>query len=174
VPKRWIAGGLAALALWPASALASAPSAVYSRVLQAYTATGSVPTCRFTSQQLVAVEGSVDTYGQQYGADFTVAIQTVLAGQATGICSHHHHRARFSASPGSAAAGPRPPASVTAATTSGIPAPLIALGIVAALGALGALLAALALRPGASSEWRHSWEEARYRMGLRGARRRGR
>lgn len=164
--RRLIAAAVAVLVLWPASGLAAGPGNVYASVLHAYQS-GSVPPCRFTSQQLSTALGDVDTYGQQYDADFIAAIQTALALRASGQCSKHHH-ALTVGSRAHGPAGPQVPASVTAATSSGVPAPLIALGIVAAglacAAALAAVVGVLGGR-GAPTEWRHGWAEARYRAG---------
>src|SRR5436305_345785 len=160
MPKRWIGGALALLALSPASAGASASAGLYARVLHAYQTTGSVSACRFSSQQLSSVLGSVDTYGQQYYADFIATIQTALAARAAGQCSKTH-RAAIPASAARGPTGPQLPPSVTSPTSSGVPAPLVALGILAAALALAALLAVLARRGTGSSEWSHGWAEAR-------------
>ena len=65
-------------------------------------------------------------------------------------------------------AGPVPGApnlpSITASSSSGVPAPLIALGVAAALLAGAAGLAALARRRAAPSDWGHGWAETRYRL----------
>jgi hypothetical protein len=164
MPRRLITGGLAVLALWPASAGAAGPSSLYNSVLHAYQTGGSVPPCRFSSQQLETALGDVDTYGQQYYADFIAAIQTALAARASGTCSKTH-RLTTPVSGGQASGGPRLPASVTASTSSGVPAPLVVLGIAAAVLACAAVLAALVGRRGAPAEWRHGWAEARYRAG---------
>lgn len=162
--KRWMCGALAALVISPAPAIADGPGGLYARVLHAYQTSGSVPACQFSSSQLSTALGAVDTYGQQYYADFIAAIQTALASRAAGACSKHHHRV-VSASSGGQPPGPRPPASVTSATSSGVPAPMIALGILAALGALAGILVTLGAGAGGSSEWRHAWAEARWRAG---------
>lgn len=162
MPKRFIGGLVAALVLWPAAASGAGPSDVYARVLRAYQTTGSIPACRFTSQQLSAALGDVDTYGQQYFADFISAIQTALAARATGGCSKKRHRIA-SVSGGRLATGLKLPTSVTAATSAGVPAPLIALGIAAAALACAAGLSVLVGRRGTPAGWRHGWAEARYR-----------
>jgi hypothetical protein len=171
MPKRWIGGALAALvlglALSPSPAGAAGPSGVYAQVLHAYQTNGSVPACRFSSQQLSSALGSVDTYGQQYYADFIGAIQNALAIRASGACS----KTRLTIGVGGGSEGPPLPPSVTSSTASGIPAPMIALGIVAVALALAGGLGVLAGQRGGGAEWRHAWDEARYRAGLR--RRRG-
>ena len=163
--KRWIVGAAAVMALWPATAPAVGSSGVYTAVLHVYQTNGSVPPCRFTSQQLSAAQAQVDTYGQQYYADFIAAIQTALTAQASGACSRTHV-ALAGGGGGRAPAGPALPASVTSATSSGVPAPMIALGIAAAVLALAAALSVVVgRRGGPPGQWRHAWAEARYRSG---------
>jgi hypothetical protein len=162
--KRFTAGILAGLALWPASALASSPSTLYGRVLHTYQSHGSIEACQFTSSQLTSVLSSVDTYGQQYYADFIAAIQSALAARASGACSKAHHL-NVGAGAGHVPPGPSLPSSITASTSSGPPAPLMALGIAAALMAGAAGLATLARRRSSPSDWGHGWAETRYRLG---------
>jgi len=162
--KRLTAGILVGLAVWPTLAAASGPSSLYGRVLQSYQTHGSIPPCLFTSPELSSALNSVDTYGQQYYADFIGAIQSALAARASGSCSKGHR-------PASArAAGPLPgtpslPSSVTASSSSGVPAPLIALGAAAAVLAAATGLAALGRRRAAPSDWGHGWAQTRYRVG---------
>lgn len=165
--KRWIVGALAGLILSPATAQAAGSPGIYSRVLHAYSlsSSGSVPACKFTSQQLSSALGSVDTYGQQYFADFIAAIQTALAARAAGACSGH--RRIISGAGGNGTGGPRLPASLTAASSSGVPAPLLVLGIAAAVLAIAAALVVVLGQSAALAQWRHSWAEARYRLGGR-------
>jgi hypothetical protein len=116
-------------AMAPASAAASAAGA-YQRVLHAYERSGSIPPCQFSGAELESALGGVDTYGAQYFADFTEAVQAALTARAGGECS-------ASAAPVPAAAGPASNAvaalpAVTAATSAGVPAPLIVLAILAA------------------------------------------
>ncbi|HEY1523326.1 MAG TPA: hypothetical protein VGF70_09980 [Solirubrobacteraceae bacterium] len=162
--KWFTAGILAGLVLWPAAAVASGPSSLYGRVLQTYQTHGSIPPCLFTSPQLASALNSVDTYGQQYYADFIGAIQAAQDARASGSCSKGHHPAVAHAT-GSAPAGPRLPTSVTASTSSGVPAPLIALGVAAALLAGATGLAVLGRGRAASSDWGHGWAQTRYRVG---------
>jgi hypothetical protein len=149
------------------------PSTVYTRVLHAYQTTGRVPPCEFTSPQLASALNSVDTYGQQYYADFIGAIQTALTARASGVCSQtsrhplgavaHYGRGSSGQIPGA----PALPSSITAPTRSGLP--LLPVLLVA----LGALLAAAAAfswwarmrgwEPGWATSWRHGAAEARYR-----------
>ena len=73
----------------PPAALLAAPQAradIYSQVLRTYQAHGSIPPCQFTSAQLSAALKGIDTYGAQYFADFTDAVQAALAERASGGC----------------------------------------------------------------------------------------
>lgn len=162
--RRLTAGMLVGLALWPASAAASRAGSLYARVLQSYQTHGSIPPCLFTSPQLSSALNSVDTYGQQYYADFIGAIQSALAARASGSCSKGHRPASAQA-PGPVPGGPGLPSSVTTSTSSGVPAPLIALGAAAAVLAAATGLAALGGRRAASSDWGHGWAQTRYRLG---------
>jgi hypothetical protein len=161
--KRFAGRILVCLALWPASTAAAAPATLYGRVLHLYQARGSIPPCRFSSPELASVLSSVDTYGQQYYADFIAAIQTAINARASGACSGSRHL--VSPAAGGVSAGPRLPSSVTAPTSSDAPAPLIALGIAAALLAGAAGLGALARSRFVPSDWSHGWAETRYRLG---------
>src|SRR2546430_2339135 len=82
----------AVLSAGPAVAVGPAES-LYTRVLHAYQANGRIPPCEFTSSQLESALSDVDTYGQQYYADFIGAIQAALTARASGACSGKHHRA---------------------------------------------------------------------------------
>lgn len=147
--------------------LVAAPAAgasPYSQVLQAYQSTGSVPPCRFSSLQLAAALHGIDTYGQQYFADFSDAVQSALAARAAGACVPGTHRAL--------AVGPAPqaplPASATPATGANLPLPLLALAgltllLVIAVGT-NAVLRNGGWDPGWTAAWRHAWGEAGYRM----------
>jgi hypothetical protein len=158
----------------PQPAIAAGPRGVYAQVLQTYQTRGSIPACKFTSQQLASALNGVDTYGQQYYADFIGAIQTALAARASGQCASSHLRG------GALPAGPGPartplPQSVTSATSAGVPAPIVLLAVVGALLALTAALAAWVRARGVaddqagprarSARWRHGISEARYRAG---------
>lgn len=147
------------LVLAPAAGASS-----YSQVLQAYQSTGSVPPCRFSSPQLEAALRGIDTYGQQYFADFSDAIQSALAAQAAGACTPGAHHAP---SRGIAPQAPLPP-SVTSATNGTVPLPLLALAGLTIL-LLVATLANWVMRsagwePGWAAAWRHAWGDLSYRM----------
>lgn len=167
MPLRRPAGlTLLILALCPAGA-GAAPNA-YSQVLAAYQANGSVPPCQFTSAQLQQALKGVDTYGEQYFADFTNAVQTALAARASGACSPGSRvRAPGVAAPGSGFTAP----GVTAPTASGVPAPIAVLAaLTLALAAAGAVVL-LGRSRGWDPRWmawlRHAAGEAAYRAGSR-------
>jgi hypothetical protein len=155
---------LAALALVASAAQAS----TYSDILHAYESHGSVPPCQFSSQQLESALKGVDTYGAQYFADFTAAIQSALAARGTGACAP-----QSAATPALGGLPARnaalPSVSVTAATDSGIPAPIALMAIVAAILAMvGAVFALARVRgwdPAWAAGWQHAWSEAGYRVG---------
>jgi hypothetical protein len=152
---------------------ASRASGLYTRVLHAYQANGRVPPCEFTSPQLASALNGMDTYGQQYYADFIAAINAALTARAGGVCSGSHHRSgirtgRPSGGTSARIPGGALPSSVTAPTSSGLPLPML---LVIVLGAL--LAAAVAVPrwarvggrgPLSDTSWRHAASEARYRM----------
>jgi hypothetical protein len=158
---------LLALVLLPAT---SAQASAYSRVLQTYQQRGSIPPCQFTTSQLSAALKSVDTYGAQYFADFTNAIQDALSSRAGGACSG---AVAGAGATGQTSAGALhvalPSGGVTAATGADFPAPIIMLAVLAALLALAALVVSLFRLRGAEPAlvpwWRHLWGEAGYRAG---------
>jgi hypothetical protein len=133
----------------PASASAAG---AYQQVLHVYEHEGSIPPCQFTSAQLQSALNGVDTYGAQYFADFTQAIQAALSSRAGGSCSPAAPAAPGGSSGGGASGGPvaPPPAvSLTAATSAGVPLPLALLGGLAVTGVvLGAGLAVMRRRTG--------------------------
>jgi hypothetical protein len=141
-----------------APTLGAAPSA-YQAVLRVYEQHGTVAACQFSPAQLQSALKGVDSYGAQYFADFTQAIQNALTIRASGSCSAGAGLSGSAAgSAGSAGpAGPAgpvgavgPPAHfgpVTAATSAGVPAPLALMGVLAAAAALcGAGAAAVRTR----------------------------
>src|SRR5205085_6125127 len=132
------------------------------QVLSAYQAQGSIPPCRFTSAQLSNALKGIDTYGQQYFADFTDAVQTALAQRASGACLAGAKHA-------TAVLPPLRPGLLTAPTDAGVPAPILAmavLGLAIAI-ALAVTAAARAARwePEWLARWRHTCAEASYRIG---------
>jgi hypothetical protein len=64
-----------------------ARASAYSSVLRVYETKGTIPPCQFSSRTLNSALANVDTYGAQYFADFTNAIQTALDNRAAGVCA---------------------------------------------------------------------------------------
>ena len=120
--------------------IAIAGPSVYLSVLHVYESQGTIPACRFSSPQLEDALRGVDTYGAQYFADFTQAIQGALSTRAAGACSGSDAGAGSRPSIPARISGP--PAQfgpLIAATSAGVPAPLVLLGVLAAaLTAFGA------------------------------------
>lgn len=111
----------------------------YETVLRVYEQGGAVPPCQFSAATLAQALKGVDSYGAQYFADFTQAIDNALSVRAAGACSGTPHRDRGSARAVSGAgrpgAGSGPgvgiPAhlgALTASTGGSPPAPLLLLG----------------------------------------------
>jgi hypothetical protein len=127
---------------------ATAPSAqaasAYQQVLHAYEQGASIPPCRFSGATLAAALKGVDSYGAQYFADFTQAVNDALSIRAEGACSASVRRDRGGA--GARAQGRSGPGvgipphmtALTAATGGSVPAPLLLLGVLAAAGAVAA------------------------------------
>ena len=165
--RRLLGLTLAALALLPASALASA----YTQVLRVYQADGSIPPCRFSSTELAAAMKGVDTYGQQYFADFTNAVQSALAARASGSCAPG--RPARASTPIALSRGPALPASVTSSTDANVPAPILLMAAIALLLAAAAAVAAVSRAFGLdapwAAAWRHAWAETAWRAGGRWA-----
>ena len=169
--RRWLylVLALAALTLPPGPARAGGISPLYNRVLHAYRAYGRIPPCEFTSPSLATALSEVDSYGQQYFADFIAAIQTALTARASGACSGLHKRAvgvTGRTNGGASLPGaPALPSSVTSPTGSGLPLPLILLLVLSGL--VGGSLALIPWwrsrgREGWAAGWRHGAAEARY------------
>jgi hypothetical protein len=162
---------LLALAVLPPALLAptSARASDYSRILQVYQQRGSVPPCQFSAGQLSSALRSVDTYGAQYFADFTNAIQDALSARAGGACSG---AAASVAAGGQGASGTDvslPPGPVTAPTQADLPLPMILLGalavVLAAAAALVLAFRALAWEPAIAGWWRDLWAQTSDRAG---------
>jgi hypothetical protein len=157
---------LALVPLAPGPARAS----VYTDVLHVYQRTGSIPPCQFSSEQLSAALRQIDTYGQQYFADFSNAVQTALTARAGGACSAAALNPSQAAlhAPAGIAAPPLPP-SVTSPANAGIPAPIVLMTVVIVLVAVvlaaRAIAVATGFQPRWSLRWRHAWGEAGYRIG---------
>ena len=162
---RVIAALSSTLLLLPVTQVHASTSA-YSKVLASYKRTGTVAGCSFSSAELQSALKGVDTYGAQYFADFTNAIQAALAQRASGGCQRARHGGSLDiGNPHQRA--PAPPASITAATGASLPAPMVLLCVLAALVALiGGIVTLAYLRgwdPGWAVAWRHAWAEAGYR-----------
>jgi hypothetical protein len=147
---------------------ASAGASIYSQVLRAYETNGSIPPCQFTSPQLQNALKGIDTYGAQYFADFTNAVQDALASRAAGTCSPHPKQP--AAVPAGGTHGqPLRLGPVTAATGSSLPAPMLMLAVFGALlavcGAIGGLAWWRGWSPSWARAWGHAWSEAGHRAG---------
>jgi hypothetical protein len=142
-------------------------ASAYQQVLRVYERDATIPPCQFSSGQLQAALSGVDSYGAQYFADFTQAIQAALTSRAAGECPGSAPGGRVAASGGGVAAsgggstssgvpGPgraAPLGPLTAATSSGVPAPLLVLAALAVvLAGLGAF-AGVARWRGPESGW---------------------
>lgn len=165
--RRTLATVLITLAAAPAAASASA----YSQVLHVYEFRGTVPPCAFTAAQLSAALKGVDVYGQQYFADFTSAIQTALSQRAGGACTTAASGGAITTPASGAALGALriPSEPLTAATSAGVPLPLLLLGGLALAALAGAAVHGRRRRVGADlappGAWRHLWGEAGWRAG---------
>jgi hypothetical protein len=163
--RRLLVAVVLASALVPAAA---ARANVYAEVLHVYQVDGTIPPCRFTSAQLSTALKGIDTYGQQYFADFSNAVQNALAARASGACSVAAQRAVLSARGARGAAPPPLPASLTAPTDAGLPAPIVVMALVALIAGavLGVRWVAIAggWEPEWALRWRHAWGEAEYRL----------
>ncbi len=152
-----VAVALAVVAAGAAPTRALGAGSEYQQVLHVYERAGSIPSCAFTGPQLESALKGINSYGEQYFADFTQAIQNAIATRAAGGCArstNRRRRGRGTGARGSNAGRSGPgvgiPAHlgpVTAATDAGVPAPLVLLGVLTALGALGGL-GVLAVRAG--------------------------
>jgi hypothetical protein len=156
------------MALALAIPVASADAASnYSRVLHAYETSGSVPACQFTSPQLQSALKSIDTYGAQYFADFTNAVQAALTERASGACAPRHGSTVGHPAAKSVHAPPLRLGPVTAATGASLPAPVLLLAGLGALGALIGAIAGLAWWRGWSPRWAGAWGHALGEAGYR-------
>lgn len=162
--RRLIAPAALALAL---TAAAPAGASTYTDVLHVYQQTGAIPPCRFTSPQLSSALKAIDTYGQQYFADFSNAIQDALSARAAGACVPKSSRPGLSAG-GTRVSSPPLPSSVTPPTDAGLPAPIILMTavivIVALVLAVRAIVVAAGWDPRWALRWRHAWGQAGYRV----------
>lgn len=157
--------GLLALAGLALNAPAAGAN-IYTQVLRSYESHGRVPPCQFSSQQLNSALKGIDTYGAQYFADFTTAVQSALQARATGVCSPAASRKHGSSGLG-ASSTPLRLGPITAATGADLPAPILMMAILAALVAMAALIASLVWwrgwSPAWAAAWQHMWSEAGFR-----------
>jgi hypothetical protein len=146
-----------------------AHASAYTKVLQTYEQTGTIPACKYPSSELGSALKGVDTYGAQYFADFTNAIQAALAARAGGQCGPGGPPHPVGIAGSSPTRSPALPGPVTAATDAGLPAPIALMAALAAMFALVAVTVGLMrLRgwdPAWAAAWRHAWGEAGYRAG---------
>jgi hypothetical protein len=140
---RFVTAVLAAAAMSTAGPVSPARAAsAYQQVLHAYEHSGAIPPCRFSGATLAAALKGVDSYGAQYFADFTQAVNDALSARAAGTCSSSVGLGRGA---GTSAGGPAPgvpgmglPAhlpALTAATGGSFPAALLLLGALTVSGA---------------------------------------
>ena len=118
----------------------------YQQVLHAYQQQGSVPSCEFTGPQLANALKAVDTYGAQYFADFTQAVQDALNARAGGVCGPGVHSSRTRGHGGPGIGIPAHLGSLTAPTGGSVPGPLLLLLIMTALAGLGTVAVKLYAR----------------------------
>jgi len=143
--------------------LLALPATAAASVLSVYENTGTIPSCEFSAAQLAHALHGLGTYDLVYFQDFPNAIDAALAARASGACSG----ARKVANTSAAARAPLPDISVTASTSGSIPLPMLLLGLIAALCAVGAAGGWLLRRfdPAWAASARHSMSEAGYRVG---------
>lgn len=170
--RRTATGLLIVLALLAAAAPLAQADAL-SVVQDAYTATGSVPPCQFSSSLLVEALKQAPTYDTEY-TDISQAIQTALSERAAGACGGAASGVHVAGGHGTVPPGLRGlrvPAAVTGPGDGAIPAPLlIVLGLAAACAAVGIAYAAGRAR-GWDPLWarttRHAFGDAEFHLGLR-------
>jgi hypothetical protein len=146
-----------------------ARQSAYGQVLHQYEQSGNIPACMFSSAQLSSALKGVDTYGAQYFADFTGAIQAALAARASGQCAPSSGARSASIPPIHRNLHSPEITSATAPTHSGLPLPIVLMAILA--GAFMLVVAGVGVArlrgwdPAWAAAWRHSWGEAGYRAG---------
>jgi hypothetical protein len=160
--------------------VASASASAYTAVLNAYASspTQTIPPCKFSASVLAQARSSVPNDNQQYDQSLIVAIEQAQQQRAGGACRAKKHRTGEAATPVGTPAPPAAPrlgrstplplGSPTAATDSGLPAPIAILAVVAGVFLIGAVALGAARLGGWDPEWlirsRHSWSEAGYRV----------
>lgn len=161
----------------------SAGGSAFARVQSAFFASASqtIPVCEFSPSDLQQAQSSVPNDEQQYDQSLIAAIQQARQEQAVGGCPKRRPLGPTPAATTTPASTPVPPpvaplgsdtplqiGSGTAATDSGLPAPIAILIVLSALVALP--LAALGVArllgwdPARLVRLRHSWAEAGYRL----------
>lgn len=165
-----------------ALAASTTPENPFVAVSQTYFARQTIPPCQFSPNVLASAENSVPNDEQQYDQDLVAAIEQARQEQATGACNGTPAARTTTTMPASTPTPPTaaplggntplPVGSPTAATDSGVPAPILILLVLGGLlGVAGAALATASIRgwdPVWTTRARHSWAEARYRIsGLR-------
>ena len=142
----------------------------------------TLSTCEFSPTELAQAEGSVPNDDEQYDENLVAAIEQARQEQANGACGARNHTASTTTMTTTVAANtPAPPrapplghnaslrvGSATAATDSGLPAPIAILIVLGALLAVPATVLGTARLRGWDPAWaaavRHSWAEAGYRV----------
>jgi hypothetical protein len=170
-----LAAVLATVPALPAPASAAAPAeSIYTRILYVYQSKGTITPCEFSGHQLEAALNALGTAGGQYFGDFIQAIQTALSARASGACSRGSGASSGSGSSGAGAppsgtsGPPLPSISLTSSTGAGVPAPLIAIGVLAVallvLSAVATFVGRSGIEPGWVVAGRHSLSEVGYRV----------
>ncbi|HWF35379.1 MAG TPA: hypothetical protein VG295_08395 [Solirubrobacteraceae bacterium] len=149
-------------------------------VSQAYAVSHAITPCQFSPSVLAGAQSAVPNDLRQYDQDFVTAIEQARQQQASGACAGGGAAAgvRTGTTPAGTPVPPTAPplgqntalrvGSPTAATDSGLPAPILILLVLGGLlGAAGAVLAVARLRgwdPAWAAGVRHTWAEAGYRV----------
>jgi hypothetical protein len=175
-----LAALLAALSASLTLPVASASANAFLAVQQAYATSPSqtIPPCKFSSSELQQAENSVPNDDQQYDEGLTAAIELASQQRADGACRAKKRQAANATVPiGTPSPSSAPPlgggaalpvGSATAATDSGLPAPIVILLILGGLLLAGGAALGFARLWGWDPDWLHrsghSWSEAGYRV----------
>lgn len=167
----------------PGVSSAAAPTeSIYTRILTVYQSKGTIDPCEFSASQLESALKALGTAGGQYFGDFVQAVQTALSTRAARGCPANRSGAGGRAKGGSSTGGsltgvpvggsagpPLPEIPLTSASDAGVPAPLIAMavlaGVIAVLSAAVTLVRRTGIDPGWAAAGRHSAGEAADRIG---------
>jgi len=175
--RRLILAALLAILLVPT---ASAGASAFTAVQQVFAQGQTIPPCEFSSSELNQAQSSVPADSQEYSPELIAAIDLARQERADGACSTKQRRGATTPAPSAVATPGPPPApplgrptplhlgSPTAATDSGLPAPIAILELLGVLVlASGAALGTVRLL-GRSPAWAtrasHAWTEAGYRF----------